>query len=36
MATERGLTFSRVESLNASDDFIEVLEQVVRPLIDHA
>jgi ferrochelatase len=36
MATQRGLTFARVESLNASDDFVEVLEEVLRPLIDHA
>jgi ferrochelatase len=35
LAAARGLTFARVESLNASDDFIDVLEEVVRPLVDH-
>lgn len=30
MAQERGLTFARVPSLNADDDFVGVLEEVVR------
>ena len=36
MATERGMVYARVPSLNADDDFVDVLAQVVRPLLGHA
>lgn len=35
MARERGLLLSRVPSLDADDDFIDVLAEVARPLLDH-
>ncbi len=35
MAVERGLSYSRAPSLNADDDFIDVLAEVVRPLLPH-
>jgi len=35
MARERGLSLSRVPSLDADDDFIDVLAEVARPLLDH-
>jgi ferrochelatase len=36
MAADRGLTFARAPSLNADDDFIDVLADVARPLLDDA
>lgn len=35
MAADRGLTCSRAASLNADDDFIDVLVEVARPLLRH-
>jgi ferrochelatase len=35
MAKERGLSFARVPSLNADDDFVDVLADVARPLLGH-
>ena len=34
LAEERGLRFSRMPSLNSDDDFIEVLAEVARPLLE--
>jgi protoporphyrin/coproporphyrin ferrochelatase len=34
-AADVGLTFDRVPSLNASDDFVDVLEDIARALIAH-
>ncbi len=36
MATGKGLSYSRVPSLNADDDFVEVLALVAGPLLGHA
>jgi ferrochelatase len=36
MATDRGLSYTRVPSLNADDDFVEVLALVAGPLLGHA
>lgn len=36
MATDRGLSYARVPSLNADDDFVEVLALVAGPLLGHA
>ena len=36
MAAERGLAYARMPSLNADDDFIEVLAGVARPLLSVA
>ncbi len=36
MAAERGLAYARMPSLNADDDFIEVLAEVARPLLSAA
>jgi ferrochelatase len=33
MAAERGMTYSRMPSLNADDDFVDVLREVCRPLL---
>ena len=33
MAAQRGLSYARTASLNADDDFIEVLARVARPLL---
>jgi ferrochelatase len=33
MAGERGLSYSRARSLNADDDFVDVLAEVARPLL---
>jgi ferrochelatase len=33
MAAERGMTYSRTPSLNADDDFVDVLVEVCRPLL---
>jgi protoporphyrin/coproporphyrin ferrochelatase len=35
MANERGLSYSRSPSLNADDDFVDVLAEVARPLLRH-
>jgi ferrochelatase len=32
-AAERGLTTSRIESLNASDDFVDVIASLAQPLL---
>ncbi len=36
MAEQRGLALSRTPSLNADDDFIDVLADIARPLLAHA
>ncbi len=36
MAAERGLLYARAPSLNADDDFVDVLAEVCRPLIGQA
>ena len=33
MAGERGLAYARAPSLNADDDFVDVLAEVCRPLL---
>jgi ferrochelatase len=35
LARTRGIEWSRARSLNADDDFVEVLADVARPLLDH-
>jgi len=35
MAAERGMAYARVPSLNADDDFVDVLAAVARPLLGH-
>jgi ferrochelatase len=36
MAAERGMAYARAPSLNADDDFVDVLAAVARPLLGHA
>jgi protoporphyrin/coproporphyrin ferrochelatase len=35
MATARGMSYARMPSLNADDDFVDVLTAVARPLLRH-